>query len=87
MSASAPSPTFRVEPGDRAIERINRLTSVVIAGNLTAGTTLDEIKKRIEPIMKSFPLPPGYTWKFGRGAEQNDETVQTMLQQHRCSRS
>ena len=29
--------------------------------------------------MKSFPLPPGYTWKFGRGVEQNDETVQTML--------
>jgi hydrophobic/amphiphilic exporter-1 (mainly G- bacteria), HAE1 family len=61
------------------IERINRLTSVVIAGNLAAGTTLDDIKKVIEPIMKSFPLPPGYTWKFGRGAEQNDETVQTML--------
>ena len=71
--------TFRVEPGDRAIERINRLTSVVIAGNLTAGTTLDDIKKVVEPIMKSFPLPPGYTWKFGRGAEQSDETVQTML--------
>ena len=71
--------TFRVEPGDRAIERINRLTSVVVAGNLAAGTTLDEIKKVIEPIMKSFPLPPGYTWKFGRGAEQNDETVQTMM--------
>jgi HAE1 family hydrophobic/amphiphilic exporter-1 len=71
--------TFRIEPGDRAIERINRLTSVVIAGNLAAGTTLDEIKKVIEPIMKSFPLPPGYTWKFGRGAEQNDETVQTMM--------
>ncbi|HEV8334279.1 MAG TPA: efflux RND transporter permease subunit, partial [Steroidobacteraceae bacterium] len=71
--------TFRVEPGDRAIERINRLTSVVIAGNLTTGTTFDEIKKVVEPIMKGFPLPPGYTWKFGRGAEQNDETVQTML--------
>jgi hydrophobic/amphiphilic exporter-1 (mainly G- bacteria), HAE1 family len=72
--------TFRVEPGDRAIERINRLTSVVIAGNLTAGTTLDDVKQRVEPIMKRFPLPPGYTWKFGRGAEQNDETIQTMLQ-------
>jgi len=71
--------TFRVEPGDRAVERINRLTSVVIAGNLTTGTTFDEIKKVVEPIMKSFPLPPGYTWKFGRGAEQNDETLQTML--------
>ena len=78
-SASARVATFRVEPGDRAIERINRLTSVVIAGNLTAGTTLDEIKKVVEPMMKGFPLPPGYTWKFGRGAEQNDETVQTML--------
>jgi HAE1 family hydrophobic/amphiphilic exporter-1 len=71
--------TFRVEPGDRAVERINRLTSVVIAGNLTTGTTFDEVKKVVEPIMKSFPLPPGYTWKFGRGAEQNDATMQTML--------
>ena len=71
--------TFRVEAGDRAIERINRLTSVVIAGNLTAGKTFDEVKKNIEPVMKNFPLPPGYTWKFGRGAEQNDETIQTML--------
>ena len=76
--------SFRVEPGDRAVERINRLTSVVIAGNLTTGTTFDEIKKVVEPIMKGFPLPPGYTWKFGRGAEQNDETVQTMLDQHRA---
>ena len=37
--------TFRVEPGDRAIERINRLTSVVIAGNLTAGTTLETSRR------------------------------------------
>jgi len=72
--------TFSVQPGDRAVERINRLTSVVIAGNLAKGTTLDEVKKRVEPLMKQFPLPPGYTWKFGRGTEQNDETVSTMLQ-------
>lgn len=72
--------TFRVEAGDRAVERINRLTSVVIAANLTAGTTLDDIKKRVEPVMQRFPLPPGYSWKFGRGAEQNDETIKTMLQ-------
>src|SRR6202008_3651675 len=71
--------TFRVEPGDRAVERINRLTSVVVAGHLAAGTTCEEVKKVVEPIMQSFPLPPGYTWKFGRGAEQNDETVQTMF--------
>ena len=72
--------SFTIQPGDRAVERINRLTSVVIAGNLAKGTTLDDVKKRVEPLMKQFPLPPGYTWKFGRGAEQNDETVNTMLQ-------
>ena len=48
--------TFRVEPGDRAVERINRLTSVVIAGNLTTGTTFDEIKMIVEPIMTQLTL-------------------------------
>jgi HAE1 family hydrophobic/amphiphilic exporter-1 len=72
--------TFHVQTGDRAIERINRLTSVVIAANLEKDVPFDEVKKRVEPLMAQFPLPPGYTWKFGRGAEQNDKTVATMQQ-------
>ena len=29
--------------------------------------------------MEQFTLPPGYTWKFGRGFETDDETQQVML--------
>ena len=78
--SSAPSPTSSSSPSDREIKRINRLTSVVITANLAKGTTLDEVKKGVEPIMNDFPLPPGYSWKFGRGVEENDKAMQTMMQ-------
>jgi len=71
---------FVVRPSDRSIERINRLTTAVVSANLAEGTTMDEARKRVEPIMKEYPLPAGYSWKFGRGFEQNDEAVQTMAQ-------
>jgi HAE1 family hydrophobic/amphiphilic exporter-1 len=30
--------------------------------------------------MHDYPLPPGYSWKFGRGFEENDKAMQTMSQ-------
>jgi HAE1 family hydrophobic/amphiphilic exporter-1 len=71
---------FVVRPSDREIQRINRLTTAVVSANLAKGTTLEEVRKRVEPIMNDYPLPPGYTWKFGRGFEENDEAMQTMVQ-------
>jgi hydrophobic/amphiphilic exporter-1 (mainly G- bacteria), HAE1 family len=71
---------FVVMPSDREIQRLNRLTTVVIDANLAKGTTMDEVRKRVQPIMDSYPLPPGYTWKFGRGFEENDKAIQTMSQ-------
>jgi HAE1 family hydrophobic/amphiphilic exporter-1 len=71
---------FVVRPSDRSIERVNRLTTVAVSANLAEGTTLDDARKRVEPIMKDYPLPPGYSWKFGRGFEESDEAVQTMTQ-------
>jgi len=71
---------FVVRPSDREIKRINRLTTVVVTANLAKGTTLDDAKKWVEPVMNDFPLPPGYSWKFGRGFEENDKAMQTMMQ-------
>jgi HAE1 family hydrophobic/amphiphilic exporter-1 len=71
---------FVVQPSDREIKRVDRLTTVVINANLTEGTTMDEARKRVEPIMNSYPLPPGYSWKFGRGFDENDKAMQTMAQ-------
>jgi HAE1 family hydrophobic/amphiphilic exporter-1 len=71
---------FRLMPSDREIQRLNRLTTVVINANLAKGTTLDEARDRVKPIMEAYPLPAGYTWKFGRGFEENDKAIQTMTQ-------
>jgi HAE1 family hydrophobic/amphiphilic exporter-1 len=72
--------SFVVQPSDREIKRLNRLTTVVINANMAEGTTMDEARKRVEPIMEDYPLPPGYSWKFGRGFDENDKAVQTMAQ-------
>ena len=71
---------FVVQPSDREIQRLNRLTTVVINANLAKGTTMDEVRKRVEPVMEAYALPAGYTWKFGRGFEENDKAIQTMSQ-------
>ena len=71
---------FVVLPSDREIQRVNRLTTVSVTASLAKGTTMDDARKRVEPIMKDYALPPGYTWKFGRGFEENDKAVQTMAQ-------
>jgi HAE1 family hydrophobic/amphiphilic exporter-1 len=71
---------FIVRPSDREITRVNRLTTVTVTANLTEGTTMEDARGRVEPIMNDYPLPPGYTWKFGRGFEENEEAVQTMAQ-------
>ncbi|MCX7054177.1 MAG: efflux RND transporter permease subunit [Proteobacteria bacterium] len=71
---------FVVKPSDREIQRLNRLTTVVISANLAKGTTMDEVRKRVEPVMAAYALPAGYTWKFGRGFEENDKAIQTMAQ-------
>jgi HAE1 family hydrophobic/amphiphilic exporter-1 len=71
---------FVVRPSDRQIERVNRLTTVTINANLAKGTTMEEARLRVQPIMDDYPLPAGYTWKFGRGFEENDKAVKTMAQ-------
>jgi hydrophobic/amphiphilic exporter-1 (mainly G- bacteria), HAE1 family len=71
---------FHEVPGERAIERTNRLTSVVVSGALAKGATLEEVRQRVQPVLESFPWPAGYAWKFGRGFDDNDETLATMLQ-------
>jgi HAE1 family hydrophobic/amphiphilic exporter-1 len=71
---------FVVKASDREIKRVNRLTTVVITANMAKGTTMDDARKRVEPIMTAYPLPPGYSWKFGRGLDENDKAVQTMAQ-------
>jgi HAE1 family hydrophobic/amphiphilic exporter-1 len=69
---------FRIDQTARTIDRVDRLTSVVIEGILSEKASLDDVKKGVEAVMKEFPLPPGVGWQYGRSVEDSDDTAQTM---------
>jgi hydrophobic/amphiphilic exporter-1 (mainly G- bacteria), HAE1 family len=70
---------FEVTHAHQEIRRIDRITAVVI--NATPdGRSLEELRPEIKALMDNFQLPPGYSWRFGRGFQQADETQQVMMQ-------
>ena len=71
---------LRVGSSPETIKRTDRQTAVVVSANLEDGATLDSVKPRVEELMDQVELPPGYSWKFGRGFERQDETQQMMAQ-------
>ena len=60
------------------IRRVDRQTAVVISANLEEQVSLDELRPKVESLMEQYQLPPGYSWKFGRGFDREDETQQMM---------
>lgn len=69
---------FRIDQSARTIERVDRLTAVVIEGIVSKESSLDEVKKGVDAAMAEFPLPPGVSWKYGRSVEDSDDTAATM---------
>ncbi|MFQ5982261.1 MAG: efflux RND transporter permease subunit, partial [Woeseiaceae bacterium] len=61
-----------------SIQRVDRQTAVVIQANVEEGASLETIRPEVESLMQQFELPPGYSWKFGRGFDRRDETQQMM---------
>jgi HAE1 family hydrophobic/amphiphilic exporter-1 len=70
--------TFRIDQTARTIERVDQLTSVVIEGIISEKSSLDDVKKGVDAVMKEFPLPPGVGWQYGRSVEDSDDTAKTM---------
>ena len=70
---------FQVTRGPRAIVRRDRQTADVIVANME-DVTLEDLQPKVEKLMEQFNMPPGYSWKFGRGFDNMDETQQLMVQ-------
>ena len=70
---------FRVTRGPRTIERTDRLTAVAVSGNLAKDTTLDAIRAQVEPLLASYQMPAGYSWKLGKGFDREDEDTATFF--------
>jgi HAE1 family hydrophobic/amphiphilic exporter-1 len=69
---------FQLGRAPETIRRSDRQTAVILTGGLDDDISLDDIKPQVENLMEQLDLPPGYSWKFGRGSERLDET-QTMM--------
>jgi len=61
------------------IRRQDRQTAIIISAKLADDNTLDDVRPRVEALMDEYELPPGYSWKFGRGFDRQDETGQMMV--------
>jgi HAE1 family hydrophobic/amphiphilic exporter-1 len=70
--------SFKIGTSPPTIQRTDRQTAVVLSANLGKDESLETVKPRVEALMNEFELPPGYSWKFGRGFERQDETQQMM---------
>ncbi len=70
---------FAVQPSPAEIEHIDRKTSLTISANLLPDASADEIKPLISQTLDSLRLPAGYSWSYGQGFQQSDETQSRML--------
>jgi HAE1 family hydrophobic/amphiphilic exporter-1 len=71
--------TFRVGNSPDTIRRTDRQTTVILSANLDDETSVDEVRPRVNSLMDQIELPPGYSWKEGRGFQRQDETADMMM--------
>ena len=57
---------FNVVSGPRSIERENHLGRVTVSANLARGSSSFAAMGAVTSTLSSLPLPPGYSWSFGR---------------------
>jgi len=72
--------SFHVGASPDTIQRTDRQTAVILSANLENEASLESVKPKVEALMSGFELPPGFSWKFGRGFERENETQQMMVE-------
>ena len=70
--------SFRIGTAPDTIRRTDRQTAVILSATLEDETTMDDLRPKVTAMMEQIELPPGYSWKFGRGFDRQDETQQLM---------
>jgi HAE1 family hydrophobic/amphiphilic exporter-1 len=71
--------SLHVGQSPATIRRTDRQTAVVLSGNLEDDFSAEDIRPAVKSLMDQIDLPPGYSWKEGRGFERTDETQEMMV--------
>ena len=69
---------LRVGRSPAAIRRTDRQTAVILSAGLEEDFSADDVRPDVKSLMDQVDLPPGYSWKEGRGFERRDETAEMM---------
>jgi HAE1 family hydrophobic/amphiphilic exporter-1 len=69
---------FRTVRTPSSVERQQRRSILAVRGNVDPKKA-GEIRKTVEREMNGMSYPVGYSWSFGSGFEESDETQQEML--------
>lgn len=69
---------FTIGTSPAVIRRTDRQTAVILSANLVEDASLESVRPKVESLMNEIDLPPGYSWKFGRGFDRQDETQAMM---------
>ncbi len=64
--------------GPQSIQRENRITTLGIQVNLD-GLTKDEGREKLEEVLASYQLPPGYQWGYTQRRSDEESSQQLML--------
>ena len=70
--------SFQVSASPDTIRRTDRQTAVILNANFEDEVSVNDVRPRVNSLMEQIALPPGYSWKEGRGFERQDETASMM---------
>jgi HAE1 family hydrophobic/amphiphilic exporter-1 len=70
---------FRTVETPAQIMRQQRRSIVAVSGNYPASTKGGQIRKDATKVLDAMTFPTGYSWSYGFGFEEADETAQEML--------
>jgi hydrophobic/amphiphilic exporter-1 (mainly G- bacteria), HAE1 family len=72
--------TFKVETNPTTIAREDFRRTISVTAGVKTGYQIPELNKKLEAQADSLNLPNGYSWKTGGVNEENQKSVQSILQ-------
>ena len=70
---------FRTVETPAQIMRQQRRSIMVVSGNFSASTKGGAVRKDVSGVLNSMTFPVGYSWSFGFGFQEADQTQQEMM--------
>ena len=71
--------SFHISVSPDTIRRTDRQTAVILTANFEDEVSVSDVRPRVKSLMEQIALPPGYSWKEGRGFQRQDETANMMV--------